>query len=160
MILLECAVAVRDGDRKKIQEQLAAEIGQPVVLLPSGVSRAKERNILFLCDRKACEKCSYPTCRHTPELEHARNFAPAGFAKRTDGVWVEQEGETMKEKNEVRMVWRWDDIFRVYRCPVCGRPEKPHTEVWKNGGVKRVLPRRCQYCQATLEGIEGEENDH
>ena len=26
--------------------------------------------------------------------------------------------------------------------------------------VKRVLPRRCQYCQATLEGIEGEENDH
>lgn len=160
MILLECAVAVRDGDRKKIQEQLAAEIGQPVVLLPNGVSRAKERNILFLCDRKACEKCSYPTCKHTPELEHARNFAPAGFTKRTDGVWVEQEGETMKEKNEVRMVWRWDDIFRVYRCPVCGRPEKPHTEVWKNGGVKRVLPRRCQYCQATLEGIEGEENDH
>lgn len=56
--------------------------------------------------------------------------------------------------------WRWDDIFRVYRCPVCGRPEKPHIEVWKNGGEKRVLPRRCQYCQATLEGIEGEENDH
>ncbi len=56
--------------------------------------------------------------------------------------------------------WRWDDIFRVYRCPVCGRPEKPHIEVWKNGGEKRVLPRQCQYCQATLEGIEGEENDH
>ena len=69
MILLECTVALRDGDRKKIQEQLAAEIGQPVVLLPNSVSRAKERNILFLCDRKACEKCSYPTCRHTPELE-------------------------------------------------------------------------------------------
>lgn len=54
--------------------------------------------------------------------------------------------------------WRWDDIFRVYRCPVCGRPEKPHIEVWKNGGVKHVLPRRCQYCQAEMEGIEGEEN--
>lgn len=160
MILLECTVGLRDGDRKKLQEQLTAEIGQPVVILPSSILRAKERNILFLCDRKACEKCSYPQCRHTPELEHARNFAPAGFTKRTDGVWVEQEGETMKEKNEVRMVWRWDDIFRVYRCPVCGRPEKPHIEVWKNGGVKRVLPRRCQYCQATLEGIEGEENDH
>ena len=50
MILLECTVALRDGDRKKLQEQIAAEIGQPVVLLPSGVSRAKERNILFLCD--------------------------------------------------------------------------------------------------------------
>ena len=160
MILLECTVGLRDGDRKKLQEQLTAEIGQPVVILPSSILRAKERNILFLCDRKACEKCSYPQCRHTPELEHARNFAPAGFTKRTDGVWVEQEGVTMKEKNDVRMVWRWDDIFRVYRCPVCGRPEKPHIEVWKNDGVKRVLPRRCQYCQATLEGIEGEENDH
>ena len=98
MILLECTVTLRDGDRKELQEQLAAEVGQPVVLLPSGVSRAKERYILFLCDRKACEKCSYPTCRHTPELEHARNFAPAGFTKRTDGVWVEQEGVTMEMK--------------------------------------------------------------
>ena len=105
MILLECTVAMRDGDRKKLQEQLAAEIGQPVVLLPSGVSRAKERNILFLCDRKACEKCSYPTCRHTPELEHARNFAPAGFTKRTDGVWVEQEDVTIdQDKLEKRLV--------------------------------------------------------
>lgn len=98
MILLECTVTLRDGDRKKLQAQIAAEIGQPVVLLPNGVSRAKERNILFLCDRKACEKCSYPTCRHTPELEHARNFAPAGFTKRTDGVWVEQEGVTIERK--------------------------------------------------------------
>mgnify|MGYP004619568993 FL=1 len=98
MILLECTVAIRDDVRKKLQEQLAAEIGQPVVLLPNGVSRVKERNILFLCDRKACEKCIYPTCRHTPELEHARNFAPAGFTKRTDGVWVEQEGATMEGK--------------------------------------------------------------
>lgn len=98
MILLECTVAMRDGDRKKVQEQLAAEVGQPVVILPNGVSRAKERNILFLCDRKACEKYSYPQCRHTPELEHARNFAPAGFTKRTDGVWVEQEGVTMEMK--------------------------------------------------------------
>ena len=98
MILLECTVELRDGDRKKPQERLAAEIGQPVVLLPNGVLRAKERNILFLCDRKACEKCIYPTCRHTPELEHAKNFAPAGFTKRTDGVWVEQEGATMEVK--------------------------------------------------------------
>lgn len=100
MILLECTVGLRDGDRKKLQEQLAAEIGQSVVLLPGGVSQAKERKILFLCDRKACEKCSYPQCRHTQELEHARNFAPAGFTKRTDGVWVEQEGATMEGKTD------------------------------------------------------------
>ena len=105
MISLDCTVAMRDGDRKKLQEQLAAEIGQPVVILPSSVSQAKERNILFLCDRKACEKCIYPTCRHTPELEHARNFAPAGFTKRTDGVWVEQEDVTIdQDKLEKRLV--------------------------------------------------------
>ena len=98
MILLECTVGLRDVDRKKLQEQLTEEIGQPVVILPSSILRAKERNILFLCDRKACKKCSYPTCRHTPVLEHARNFAPAGFTKRTDGVWVEQEGVTMEGK--------------------------------------------------------------
>lgn len=56
--------------------------------------------------------------------------------------------------------WRWDDIFRVYRCPACGRPQKPHVEVWEKGGVRKSLPRRCQYCQATMEGIEGGENDH
>lgn len=105
MILLECTVAMHDDVRKKLQEQLAAEIGKPVVLLPNGVLRAKERNILFLCDRKACEKCSYPTCRHTPELEHARNFAPAGFTKRTDGVWVEQEGVKIdQDKLEKRLI--------------------------------------------------------
>lgn len=98
MILLECTVAMRDGERKKLQEQLAEEIGQEVMILPAGVSRARERNILFLCDRKACERCCYPQCRHTPDIEHARNFAPAGFTKRTDGVWVEQEGVTMEVK--------------------------------------------------------------
>ncbi len=98
MILLESKCLMKEDDRKKLQEQLAAEIGQPVVLLPNSVSREKERNILFLCDRKACEKCSYPQCRHTPELEHAKNFAPAGFTKRTDGVYVEQEAVTMEVK--------------------------------------------------------------
>ena len=102
MILLECTVALRDGDRKKLQAQIAAEIGQPVVLLPNGVLRAKERNILFLCDRKACEKCSYPMCRHTPELEHARNFAPAGFTKRTDGVTMEVKID--QDKLEKRLI--------------------------------------------------------
>ena len=98
MILLECTVIMRDGDRKKLQEQLTAESGQPVVLLPNSVSRAKERNILFLCDRNACKKCSYPTFWQTPELERSRKFGPSGVTKRKKGVWVEQEGVTMEGK--------------------------------------------------------------
>lgn len=126
MILLECTVGMRDGDRKKLQEQLTEEIGQPVVILPSSILRAKERNILFLCDRKACEKCSYPQCRHTPELEHARNFAPAGFTKRTDGVWVEQEGVTMEmkidqDKLEKRLVEAMREVMGIE-----GEKRSPH----------------------------------
>jgi hypothetical protein len=126
MILLECTVGLRDGDRKKLQEQLAAEIGQSVVLLPGGVSQAKERKILFLCDRKACEKCSYPQCRNTQELEHARNFAPAGFTKRTDGVWVEQEGATMEcktdqDKLEKRLVEAMREVMGLE-----GEKRSPH----------------------------------
>lgn len=56
--------------------------------------------------------------------------------------------------------WRWDDIFHVYRCPACGRPEKPCLELWKKGGVKRMLPSRCTYCLEELDGVEGEENAH
>lgn len=51
----------------------------------------------FATERLA-RNAAIPQCRHTPELEHARNFAPAGFTKRTDGVWVEQEGVTMEVK--------------------------------------------------------------
>lgn len=28
---------------------------------------------LFLCDQKKCEKCTYPECRHTADIKHAKN---------------------------------------------------------------------------------------
>lgn len=117
MILLECTCTMRDGERKKLQEQIAEEIGQEVVILPAGVSRARERNILFICDRKACERCCYPQCRHTPDIEHAKNFAPAGFTKRTDGVYVEQEDTALEmkidqDKLEKRLVEVMREVMR------------------------------------------------
>lgn len=30
--------------------------------------------VAYECDRKACSVCSYPTCRHTTDIEHAKNF--------------------------------------------------------------------------------------
>lgn len=94
MILLKCMYAMRDADREKLREKIAAEVGQEVAILPGGVELATAQKLLFLCDRKACAKCSYPQCKHTQDLEHARNFAPASFSKQTDGVWVEQEWNT------------------------------------------------------------------
>ena len=36
--------------------------------------------ILYLCDRRACLNCSYPTCEYTTDIAHAKNFKrmPAG----------------------------------------------------------------------------------
>ena len=40
--------------------------------------------MLYLCDRRACEKC-FPECHHTKDITHARNFQLA-----FDGeTWVE-----------------------------------------------------------------------
>lgn len=31
-------------------------------------------NVIYICDRKQCERCSYPTCKHTQDVTHAVNF--------------------------------------------------------------------------------------
>lgn len=59
MILLKCVYAMRDADREKLREKIAAEVGQEVAILPGGVELATAQKLLFLCDRKACAKCSY-----------------------------------------------------------------------------------------------------
>lgn len=33
-----------------------------------------ENKILYLCNRKKCENCSYPTCKHTTDIDYAVNF--------------------------------------------------------------------------------------
>ena len=59
-----------------------------------------------------------------------------------------------ESSEENRKVWRWDDIFRVFRCPVCGRPEKPPMKLRTKSGVEHVLPQKCGYCGAQMEGVE------
>lgn len=31
------------------------------------------KKYFYLCDKKACENCNYPTCKHTEKIEHAIN---------------------------------------------------------------------------------------
>ena len=33
-------------------------------------------NVLYLCDRKACDKCS-PECQHTQDIDNAKNYQKA-----------------------------------------------------------------------------------
>lgn len=30
--------------------------------------------VLYLCDRRQCANCSWPTCKHTADITHAVNF--------------------------------------------------------------------------------------
>lgn len=30
--------------------------------------------VAYLCDRKLCENCSYPECKHTLDISHAKNL--------------------------------------------------------------------------------------
>lgn len=41
---------------------------------------------IYLCNRKACEKCSYPECKHTLNINYAKNFY-----KDIGGNWIEEE---------------------------------------------------------------------
>jgi hypothetical protein len=34
--------------------------------------------ILYLCDRRACEKCENPECHHTEDISHATSFEKNG----------------------------------------------------------------------------------
>ena len=37
-------------------------------------SRIYENKVAYVCDRKQCENCSYPDCKHTTNIKHAKNF--------------------------------------------------------------------------------------
>lgn len=43
------------------------------------VNFTKQNEILYLCDRRKCEKCSYPECYKTSDVNHAKNFAKDEF---------------------------------------------------------------------------------
>lgn len=43
--------------------------------------------ICYLCDRKQCPNCTYPTCRHTRDITHAKNFTKFENVKDGDTYW-------------------------------------------------------------------------
>ncbi len=49
--------------------------------------------VYYLCDRKRCQNCSYPFCKHTSDVTHAINFK-----KDDDGIFVEGDINIMKIK--------------------------------------------------------------
>ena len=70
--------------RDRIRDAIRAFKGKPIGSLTFGVDvrrcdKCEYRNgldtqILYLCDREQCEVCSYPECRHTPNIANAVGF--------------------------------------------------------------------------------------
>lgn len=54
--------------------------------------------MLYLCDKLLCRNCTYPTCKYTTDITHAKNFSYDGIAE----VWFEdpskQTSETVDEE--------------------------------------------------------------
>lgn len=49
--------------------------------------KADDRKISYLCNRLSCKKCTNGDCKHTFDIEHAKNFENIG------GVYFEKEDE-------------------------------------------------------------------
>ena len=45
----------------------------------------EEKTILYLCNRKKCNSCSYPSCKRTQDINFAKNIVKVGEA------YVEEE---------------------------------------------------------------------
>ena len=85
MILLECTVELRDGERKKLQEQLAAEIGQPVVLLRTAYRGRKSGISCFFATERLARNASIQRAGirrswNTPEISRLLGLRSARTA--------------------------------------------------------------------------------
>lgn len=56
----------------------------------------KEIKVVYLCDQCACDYCSFPLCKHTSDIEHAKNFKQS-FVTESIVVFEEQENENIKK---------------------------------------------------------------
>lgn len=45
-----------------------------IPIIEAEIEPIKPDTVLYLCDRKACDNCSYPLCNHTTDISHAFNF--------------------------------------------------------------------------------------
>lgn len=52
----------------------------------SECDKANSHLVAYICDRKQCNNCSFPECRHTFDINHAANFINV-----IDNVWGERD---------------------------------------------------------------------
>lgn len=56
-------------------------------------------DVIYICDRKKCEHCSYPKCKHTTDINHAANFKKK-ISWDGEPVFMEKEDMAIQEAFE------------------------------------------------------------
>lgn len=59
----------------------------------------KEFKVIYLCDRKQCKQCSYPNCKHTTDIKHAKNF---NIEYLTENYFEKENEDLTNEIKEVK----------------------------------------------------------
>lgn len=52
-------------------------------------------DVMYLCDRKRCENCTYPRCKYTTDISHAANFH-----RTIGGYWEEELAKCLLSPNQ------------------------------------------------------------
>ena len=50
--------------------------------------KTPNKTIAYACDQKVCDYCTYPLCRHTTDIQHAKNFEEL-----EEGKYFEKEND-------------------------------------------------------------------
>lgn len=66
---------------------------EAIDLVLENINCEKSATVLFVCDKKKCETCSFPTCRYTTDPAHA-----ISLVINEAGIYKEKETRHKKKK--------------------------------------------------------------
>lgn len=86
-LYLQLKQQLKPADAERLRQSLQERTNEMVVLLPPNMEMAQP-NILYECDRRACERC-HAECHHTYDISHAVNFEKIATGTFVEGGWHE-----------------------------------------------------------------------
>ena len=75
-----------------------------------------ETMVFYICDRKACNPCDNPECKHTTKIEHAKNFKSNSVLGMNNGYSDYWEVDHHEGENDVDE--NLDKLVRLGDCPI------------------------------------------
>lgn len=86
----------------RIRDAIRAFLGKQIGSVTFGVDVKKcsecdkYEHVFYICDRQKCPRCSYPECKHTADVKHAKNFQ---YGFQSEAFW---EIDTITEEDAMK----------------------------------------------------------